>query len=86
MKTNPARTLMLSVILLMGTVANGQPTEKKAAPFKEIYQNKTGDHFTAREIKKKALQITPSSVTIIYSHAVSAPIFRPRDNRNRGNH
>jgi len=57
-------------LFVAGTLITGfamaQPANNSIIAFKEVQHIKSTDNFTAREIKKKELQIAPSKITSLY--------------------
>jgi predicted chitinase len=56
--------LSIACTLITGMVI-AQSANNSTMPFKEIHQKQFTDNFTAREIKKKELEIAPSQIVFL---------------------
>jgi len=64
MKTIIYIFLFLSAGILITGTCLAQSANNNSVPFKEIHQKQCTDNFTAREIKKKELEITPTQIPL----------------------
>jgi hypothetical protein len=65
MKTTLYKHLLLIAGTLITGLAMAQSSGNFVVPIKEIQKKQLTDNFTAREIKKKELQIAPSRIILL---------------------
>jgi hypothetical protein len=65
MKTIFYNYLLFIAGMLITDIAMAQSGNNSITPFKEIQRKQFTDNFTAREIKKKELQIAPSQIVLL---------------------
>jgi len=62
--------LLIAGIIITGT-GMAQSADNNPIPFKEIHQKQSTDNFTARELKKKELEIIPAQMPLLNLRATS---------------
>jgi hypothetical protein len=65
MKTTFYKHLLFAAGILITGIAMAQTANNTVVPFKEIQRKQSTDNFTAREIKKKELEIAPSQIVLL---------------------
>ena len=65
MKTSICKYLLLIGGILITVTGMAQSALDHVVPFKEIHQKQSTDNFTAREIKKKELEIAPTQIRFL---------------------
>jgi hypothetical protein len=65
MKTSIYKYLLLIGGILITGTGMSQSVHDNVVPFKEINQKQSTENFTAREIEKKELEITPTQIPLL---------------------
>jgi len=73
MKTIIYIFLFLSAGIITTGTCRAQSANNNSVPFKEIHRKQSTDDFTAREIKKKELEIAPTQIPLLNITSHKAP-------------
>ncbi len=82
MKTIYSKLFLSIASTLITGMVMAQQANSSTIPFKEIQRKQFTDNFTAREIKKKELEIAPSQI-ILLNTAINRPIKEVKNRQKK---
>lgn len=82
MKTIFHKNILFAAGILITGIAMAQSGNNTVVPFKDIQRKQVTDNFTAREIKKKELEIAPSQIVLL-SNIGNQPIRKEQNRRKK---